>query len=130
MALCIAKASKEFNVPTICQRLFYQGHELQDNQATAASLQILVNDVIDMKEVNEILEIDSDSDDKQVKKQKRIEAGFGGTLLGSTDSPWSSSSERTPLPAAKIPHEKACSACTYINQPDYLRCEICNTILV
>ncbi|KAF4614469.1 hypothetical protein D9613_002689 [Agrocybe pediades] len=125
-------ASKEFNVPTICQRLFYKGRELQDNEATVESLQILVNDVIDMREATEVLEIDSDTEDGQLQvKRRRTEgAGFGGTLLGSAEASWTSSPDITPLPMLSDTNAKACSACTYLNKPDYLRCEICSTILL
>ncbi|KAF9526995.1 cysteine proteinase [Crepidotus variabilis] len=117
----------EFSVPTICQRLFYQGKELNDNTATIESLNVFANDIIDLKEAEEVLDITSDSDEPPTKRKKEEGSGFGGTLLGSVDVNWSSSPEQTPQPVDK---EKACSACTFSNTFDASACQICDTILV
>ncbi|KAJ7709699.1 hypothetical protein B0H17DRAFT_999051 [Mycena rosella] len=114
---------KELKIPTICQRLFYGSRELDDNTATVASLQIYANDIIDLKEENEIHEI-SDSDDVP-KKKRRDEGGFGGTLLGRTEG--RSSSPPKPVEAPPPPPtEKACGACTFTNPVDLLACSMCN----
>ena len=95
-----------------------------------ATLQLLANDVIDLREVEEVLEIDSDSDSKPINKKRRDEGrGFGGTLLGARDSsPWSSSPEQTPLPSLASGVEKPCLACTFSNTFDAVACQICDTI--
>ncbi|KAJ7444900.1 hypothetical protein FB451DRAFT_1343700 [Mycena latifolia] len=120
-ALKSSKLQKELKIPTICQRLFYGGRELDDNTATVASLQIYANDIIDLKEENEIHEI-SDSDDVP-KSKRRDEGGFGGTLLGRTEA--RSSSPPKPV-EAPTPTEKACRACTFSNPVDLLACGMCN----
>ncbi|KAF8911983.1 hypothetical protein CPB84DRAFT_1760942 [Gymnopilus junonius] len=116
-------ASEEFTIPTICQCLYYKGRELEDNTRTVASLQFLANDVLDLREVDEILEITSDSDERPPKR-RREGLGFGGTLLGSTDSPYSSSPEET-LATNPPNAEKPCITCTFSNQIDAESCEIC-----
>ncbi|KAF8212019.1 hypothetical protein K438DRAFT_1223096 [Mycena galopus ATCC 62051] len=112
---------KELNIPTICQRLFYGSQELDDNTATVASLQILANSVIDLKEENEIHEI-SDSEEVPKKGKRRDEGGFGGTVLGRTEN-----RSEVPKPVeAPPPTEKACGACTFVNPVDELTCEMCH----
>ncbi|PPQ64679.1 hypothetical protein CVT26_002769 [Gymnopilus dilepis] len=112
------QASEEFTIPTICQRLFYNGQELEDNSVTVASLELLANDVLDLREVDEILDITSDTDERPTKRQ-REGRGFVGTLLGSTDSPYSSSPEETSSDG------KSCLTCTFSNKPEAESCEIC-----
>ncbi|KAF8969843.1 hypothetical protein BDZ97DRAFT_1956803 [Flammula alnicola] len=122
-------ANEEFSIPTICQRLFYQGQELDDNAATVGSLQLLANDVVYLREAEEIHEIhDSDSEEGPLSKRRREEGlGFGGTLLGNVDSSWSSSPE--PPPSSSLPiAEKPCLACTFSNAPQALSCEMCDTL--
>ncbi|KAJ7510074.1 cysteine proteinase [Mycena galericulata] len=108
---------KELKIPTICQRLFYGGRELDDNTATVSSLQILANAIIDLQEENEVHEI-SDSEDVP-KSKRRDEGGFGGTLLGRTEGRSSS----PPKPTA--PTEKVCDTCTFSNPVDLLACGMC-----
>ena len=128
------QANEEFSIPTICQRLFYKGQELEDNSATVAALQVLANDVLDLREAEEVLDINSDSDERPAIKRRREEGpAFGGTLLGNSDSAWSSSPEDTPgTPGPPYPgvQEKACLACTFSNPVRALSCEICDTIFV
>ncbi|KAJ7097738.1 cysteine proteinase [Mycena belliarum] len=111
---------KQLKIPTICQRLFYGGNELDDNTATVAFLQIHANGIIDLKEVNEVHEI-SDSEEVPTSKKRRDEGGFGGTLLGRTDG--RSSSPPKPVEA---PTEKACRTCTFSNPVGLLACGMCN----
>lgn len=102
---------------------------MEDNSATVATLQLLANDVIDLREVEEVIEIDSDSDSRPVNKRRREEGqGFGGTLLGTTDSSWSSSPEQ--VPPLGSGSEKPCLACTFSNTFDAVACQICDTIFV
>ena len=93
-----------------------------------ATLRILANDVIDLREVEEVIDLDSDSDSKPINKKRREEGrGFGGTLLGGRDSSWSSSPEQTPLPPVALGSEKPCLACTFSNTFDAVACQICDT---
>ncbi|KAJ7172277.1 hypothetical protein C8R46DRAFT_1175273 [Mycena filopes] len=118
---------KELNIPTICQRLFYGSDELEDNTATVASLQILANSIIDLKEENEVHEI-SDSEDVPRKKKRRDEGGgFGGTRLGRSSSPPKPVPPSPPTVPEAPPTEKACSACTFSNPVDELECGMCSS---
>lgn len=124
---------EELSIPTVYQRLFYGGQELQDNTVTAAALGILADDVLDMREETEG---GSDADDHSApaKKKPREEGrGFGGTLLGGSSQPGSRSS----VEAADVEIDsnfllstlKSCSACTFANMADASHCEMCDTIL-
>ncbi|KAJ4487816.1 cysteine proteinase [Lentinula aciculospora] len=73
---------KEFEIPTICQRVVLHGQELLDNEATVESLHVLANDTLELYEESETLEI-SDSYDDAVPRQEG--QGFGRTLLGVLD---------------------------------------------
>ncbi|GJJ12668.1 hypothetical protein Clacol_006912 [Clathrus columnatus] len=135
-----------FNIPTICQQLFLRGNELTDGSETVASLGILANETLDLKEEKEVIDMDSDVDiDSQRSPKKRREEGraFGGTVL-------SGDVKRTlPATAAKpetndtdnkvddvkpsspeTTDEKHCPMCTFINPPDVIRCTICESDLV
>ncbi|KAJ7156934.1 hypothetical protein C8R43DRAFT_1183392, partial [Mycena crocata] len=114
------KVQKELKIPTICQRLYYGGQELDDNTATVAGLQICANDVIQLKEENEVHEI-SDSEEVPKSKRRATDEGFGGTLLGRSDG----TSSSPPKPPDIPPTTKACTACTYSNPIELLACEIC-----
>lgn len=107
----------EWNIPTICQRLFYHDQELKDNTATVESLQIYANDVLDLQEENEVIDIDSDTEERKPRDEGR---GFGGTLLGGTPDRIGVST-----PPSRV--EKPCSACTFSNDPDAVNCTICDT---
>jgi len=96
-----------------------------------ATLQLFANDVIDLREVEEVIDLDSDSDSRPTNKKRREEGrGFGGTLLGAirNSSSWSSSPEQTPLPPVASGSEKPCLACTFSNTYDAVACQICDTI--
>ncbi|RDB21476.1 Ubiquitin carboxyl-terminal hydrolase 48 [Hypsizygus marmoreus] len=112
----------ELSIPTICQRLFYQGNELDDNEATVASLNIFANDVLDLKRENEVVEIDTDTEDQRPRDEGR---GFGGTLLGGGFLDRFSSS---PPPSSETPGQKPCPACTFSNEEDAVNCTICDTL--
>lgn len=113
---------EQFKIPTICQRLFHNGVEIHDNEATVGHLQFLAGDILDLQEANEVIEIDSDSDDPPARKKRREEGqGFNGTLLSGMPS----SREDTPI---LIPLGKVCSACTFSNTVDALSCTVCDTV--
>lgn len=115
------------NIPTICQRLFHQGRELTDNAATAASLNIYANDVLDVRQENEIIESDSDSGETGPRDEGR---GFGGTLLaGGADRPSSSPDKGTP-PLSAGTGEKSCTTCTFSNESDAISCTMCETLFM
>lgn len=105
---------------------------MEDNEATVASLNILANDILDLREAEEVLEIDTDSDETPAPKRRREKGqGFGGTLLrsgvleptcsGATDN----RIERDDEP--KI--EKACPVCTFANVASAVACEMCNSAM-
>ncbi|KAI0321663.1 hypothetical protein OF83DRAFT_1168297 [Amylostereum chailletii] len=125
---------EELDIPTICQRLFYQGCELHDNGATVAVLGILANDVLDLREEREDVDLLDISDSEHQRSRRRDEGGgFGGTLLGGdipSDSITStyddSGTERTSSPP-DMDTAKACSACTFRNPIPALACSMCET---
>ncbi|OBZ75519.1 Ubiquitin carboxyl-terminal hydrolase 48 [Grifola frondosa] len=111
----------DLDIPVISQRLFYKGHELDDSSATLLSLGILSNDLLDLREESEDVNLLSDSDTENPKSKGRREGqGFGGTLLGGSDSQRSSSHPASPT-------SKPCSACTFENVVDASSCTICDT---
>ncbi|THH17534.1 hypothetical protein EW146_g3292 [Bondarzewia mesenterica] len=122
---------EQLNIPTICQRLFLRGKELDDNQASVADLGMLENDIIDMRQENEDVDLLEDSDVDQPKAKRRAEGrAFGGTLLGgmhSSSSLEDTMSERTPTPQDFV---IACPACTLQNPATASICQICDTPLV
>lgn len=71
-------------IPTICQRLSHCGQELDDNSVTVATLGLLINDVLDLREEAEDDENATSDDATRAKKRRREERGFGGTLLASS----------------------------------------------
>lgn len=134
------------DIPTICQRLFYQGDELLDNEATVATLGVLSNDIFDLREVKEDEELLNDSDTDRPPTKRRREEGraFGGTLLAGDfssdrevpeDSMTDLGSERGSSVGVQDLHGTtaggaiACSACTYVNSAEMGACEMCETPL-
>ena len=92
---------------------------------TVATLGLLINDVLDLRE-----EDDDNADDvTRAKKRRKEERGFGGTLLASShpnltaDTTVSSEGE---LQQSDHDSIQVCQACTYSNPPDFQQCEICN----
>jgi hypothetical protein len=124
---CCQQLQDKLNIPTIYQRLFHQGRELTDNAATAASLDIYANDVLDVRQESEIVESDSDSAETGPRDEGR---GFGGTLLaGGSDRPSSGTDKGTPPPPAGR-GEKFCIACTFSNESDAVSCTMCETLFI
>ncbi|KAG5724013.1 Ubiquitin carboxyl-terminal hydrolase 48 [Termitomyces sp. T112] len=111
---------EELDIPTICQRLFHHGKELNDNAATMKSLEIFADDILDLRRENEAVELDSDSE-VEPRDEGR---GFDGTLLGSSGSV----DQTTTLLPSDSNEQKSCSACTFSNQIGALSCTICDTI--
>ena len=109
----------EFSLPTISQRLFLRARELEDNSSTVESLQIFANDIVDLREVEDVVDLTSDAD-APVGTKTREGNGFSGTLLGSADVPWSSSPES----------EKECSRCTLSNPSEVSSCQACDATFV
>ncbi|KAI4525001.1 hypothetical protein K525DRAFT_261907 [Schizophyllum commune Loenen D] len=123
MALKIMIQS-ELSIPTICQRLFYQGKELDDNKATMESLGILANDTIDLREEQEKDSFsDTEDGERAAKRQRSEERGFGGTLLGASVIP----SSELPTPP---PDMKSCPHCTFFNVREAEVCETCDGALL
>jgi len=126
------KLQEELSIPTVYQRLFYRGHELNDNAETAASLGILANDLFDLRQENEDENNLTDSDPPQVKKRREEGRGFGGTLLGGPSQQSSRSSMEMEVDQEQslpIVTAKSCSACTFVNHSDAFSCDICETPL-
>ncbi|TEB26623.1 cysteine proteinase [Coprinellus micaceus] len=126
--------SEAYEIPTICQKLFLHGAELNDNEATAESLDLLAHDVLELHHVTEEIDVDGISDSEADRKKPRDEGrGFNGTVLGgagwTTDSSMPSSPAATPDQITLV-DSKPCNACTFSNSADALSCEICDTIFV
>ncbi|KAG6376492.1 hypothetical protein JVT61DRAFT_2485 [Boletus reticuloceps] len=113
-------------IPTICQRLFYKGQELQDNATTVESLGVLMNDTLDLREEVENEENFSNSPNGRASKRRKEEKGFGGTLLAASAS-YASLSADTGTSSEGEGHEstKPCPACTFYNPLDKHFCEMC-----
>jgi ubiquitin carboxyl-terminal hydrolase 48 len=132
MRLIPSQIQDLLKIPTICQRLFYRGVELEDNDISVASLQLLANDVLDLQEENEVHEI-SDSDEAPKKKRREEGQGFGGTLLGGT-IPQAPTPMELLAPSEDVQDafcfEKSCHACTFANPSAAPVCSMCNTVFV
>ncbi|EMD38059.1 hypothetical protein CERSUDRAFT_113204 [Gelatoporia subvermispora B] len=116
----------ECNIPTISQRLFYRGQELEDGTATIGTLGIMSNDIVDLREESEDVTLLSDTDVEYVASGRKEGRGFGGTLLaGQRDT--DETREAGTQPALTAPVSKACSACTFENATDVLACTMCDT---
>ena len=145
--LASTQISKLFDIPTICQKLSLHGAELLDNEATAESLDILADDVLELQQITEEIDIDSDGAEESRSRSKPREEGqgFNGTVLGGrgvragssmvmTDRSLPSSRADTPAdimmsePGGGMEEGKPCKVCTYSNKPDVFACEICDTI--
>ncbi|KAF8257436.1 hypothetical protein EI94DRAFT_1758186 [Lactarius quietus] len=125
---------EELSIPTICQRLFYQGRELTDNSASVETLGILANDVLDLREEQENEEL-LDTDTEAPNQRRETDGGgFSGTLLArgwtSESLPDDTMSERTATSSpAPMEMAKPCSMCTFENAPIATVCEICESRL-
>ncbi|OCH88183.1 cysteine proteinase [Obba rivulosa] len=118
--------SEECDIPTISQRLFYRGQELEGSAATIESLGIMSNDIVDLREESEDVTLLSDTDVEYAASGRKEGLGFGGTLLAGRHD--SSESLDTNAPSILIaPDSKACSACTFENVVSALACSMCDT---
>ena len=118
----------ELDIPTISQRLYYHGNELEDGSVTLGSLGVLSNDAMDLKEESEDIDLLGSGSEADPTRKKE-ERGFGGTLLGYSSS---SSPSHTPSQHAdELPSNGAltCPACTYDNTPGSFACAMCETVL-
>lgn len=118
----------ELEIPTISQRLYYHGNELEDNSVTLGSLGVLSNDTMDLKEESEDIDLLGSVSEAEPTTQKEGR-GFGGTLLGYSSS---SSPSHTPSQHAdELPSDitLSCPACTYDNPADAFACLMCETML-
>uniref|UniRef100_A0A0W0FLB1 ubiquitinyl hydrolase 1 n=1 Tax=Moniliophthora roreri TaxID=221103 RepID=A0A0W0FLB1_MONRR len=116
------KLQEMLNIPTICQRLFYQGKELDDGAATVGSIGLFANDILDLQEQIEVHELSDDDDGFGIPRDEG--RAFGGTLLGSAS---------TVVPAEvkeSMSDEKSCSACTFINPSAAVVCTMCGSTFV
>jgi hypothetical protein len=122
---------EEFDIPTICQRLFYQGHELADSSASVAALSILANDVLDLREEEENEELLETDTETPYQRREADGGGFSGTLLGrgwtSESMPDDTMSDRTATssPAPVDVGTKPCRMCTFANPSSATACKIC-----
>ncbi|KAG1827163.1 cysteine proteinase [Suillus subaureus] len=114
-------------IPTICQRLSHRGQELDDSSVTVATLGLLINDVLDLREEAEDDENATTDDVTRAKKRRKEERGFGGTLLASShpnivaDATVSSEGE------LQSDHEspQICRVCDLQNPPNRQQCRFC-----
>ncbi|KZP12614.1 cysteine proteinase [Athelia psychrophila] len=128
---------EQLNIPAVYQRLFYQGLELEDNARDAASLGILADDILHLREDLEDDAHATDSDTGPVKKQRREEGkAFVGTLLGGS-SPATSRSPTEVMEmdvdtqtSSPIVMGPKCSACTFVNTPNASACDMCDNTLL
>lgn len=107
---------------------------MQDNEATVEDLQIYANEVLDLREENEVFGSDSDYEGQPHKKQRReTERGFGGTVLAGGVSEQESGQCRNSSPffqEGAMPTSKVCTACTLLNVYDAVACQVCDTLFV
>ncbi|KAH8116817.1 cysteine proteinase [Phellopilus nigrolimitatus] len=123
---------KVFKIPTISQRLYYRGKELEENSETVADLEILDRDTLYLKEVEDTIVLDSDIEEDSKNTKKRDEGGaFKGTLLsgGTSSSLPSESDQRPDSSRSSSPVQKACLQCTLYNPTFATECEACQAPL-
>jgi hypothetical protein len=97
-----------FNIPTLHQALYYNSKELE-NDETVSTLNLLVNDMVDLWRYPEQV----DSGEEGTEDQPREGPGFTGTLLSG--------------PGAMRDNRIPCPACTLLNTMDAQECEVCET---
>ncbi|KAI0345367.1 cysteine proteinase [Trametopsis cervina] len=119
---------EELNIPTISQRLYYQGNELDDNEATIGSLGVHSNDTMDLREQPEDVDLLDSTSDVEPSRRREEGQGFGGTLLGNnghtSNTPHSSQHEEEPE-SGTTGH--SCPVCTFDNALDATVCAMCDT---
>jgi ubiquitin carboxyl-terminal hydrolase 48 len=99
---------------------------------------MFANEMMDLREENEVHNIDSDFEERPVKKLRReAERGFEGTVLsGGIDEPELSKNlclKSHDGPSGDHPqvlNEKICAVCTLLNALDAAACKICDTPFV
>lgn len=131
------KLQEQLHIPAVYQRLFHRGYELEDNEQNAASLGILADDILHLREALENDTNATDSDSGPVKKQRREEGkAFVGTLLGGSSPPTSHCpTETTEMDvdaksSSPIATGPTCATCTFVNIPTAIACEMCDQALL
>lgn len=145
---------KAFQIPTISQRMYHRGKELDDNALTVSEVEIIDKDTLYLKEIDEdsnAILVDSDLDVEEgsgqaqgqttrikPKKQRNEGEAFKGTLL-SGSLPTNSSQHLSgadsdhlqngcsPRSSPSPEKEKPCPSCTFLNDPTSATCEMCDT---
>jgi hypothetical protein len=129
----LLQLQKELQIPTISQRLWYAGTELDDNTATMESLGVLSGDTFELKEQYEDygdLEVDDQDNEGSRKKLRRDEgAAFSGTLLAGTLPNGPVAAQEVAVHGYTAQSSSICPACTFANLPDAGACDICETWL-
>ncbi|KAI0688254.1 cysteine proteinase [Cytidiella melzeri] len=119
---------EELDIPTISQRLYYQGVELEDNKATIGALGVLSNDTLDLREQLEDADLFGSNTEAEPRRREEGQ-GFGGTLLGNggrtSSTPHSSQHEEDLDPD---PSGRPCPMCTFENATDAVACLMCETM--
>ena len=118
------------DIPTIYQRLYFLGKEIEDNATEIVSLGVMANDTLYLREEAEDVDmLDTDSEDPLPKSRADEGRGFGGTLLSSSASIGSANNNTTQPKFEPKRLVRTCSACTFNNASDADVCEICETQL-
>ncbi|KAG2041623.1 cysteine proteinase [Suillus americanus] len=114
-------------IPTICQRLSHCGQELADNSVTVATLGLLINDVLDLREDAEDDENATTDDVTRAKKRRKEERGFGGTLLASSHPNIVAEATVSSEGELQSDHEspQICRVCDVQNHPNRQQCRFC-----
>ncbi|KAF8480713.1 cysteine proteinase [Gautieria morchelliformis] len=118
---------EEFNIPTICQRLYFKNQELSNNLDTVASLGILANDTLELREEKEnddALTSDVEPCSREPRKEGRA---FGGTILSGISKTEKPSSEADRHSSPVTPNPNHCPVCTFINPDDLVICSMCGS---
>jgi hypothetical protein len=89
---------EDTNVWPICQKLFYNGNELHEND-TIETIHFLNSDEIRLIELEQ-------EDEHLGKTVNGRDEGFGGTALQGN-------------------HGRSCPDCTFMNPPGVAMCEVC-----
>ena len=146
------------NTPTIYQRFFFKGREIDDSAETIESigitegeaLQVLLDDVpneddVDVSLLDDVVPTTRSRTKDKPKSNGRVE-GFAGTALSGLDAPSRETSTEREAREARAAQEAmeaqareeaemakaipgTCSACTFINEPSMQQCEVCGTDL-
>ncbi|KAI0079874.1 cysteine proteinase [Panus rudis PR-1116 ss-1] len=118
------KVQEEVDIPTIYQRLFYNGQEIEDNSVSLASLGVMANDTLYLREESEDVDLLDDDGNNVATNDGDEGRGFGGTLLGGAIG-----GAPENVGEGLTPGHISCPACTYSNPSEVASCEMCETPL-